>query len=336
MLIDLRITVQHLRLWLKFIILLNLLLLAGTFVAASGFHLNKWFTLLFRQSDLRLENIFASWYSSVLLFLAAILSFICFLLDKRRFKTGWNTMLSYGWLVYAACFAVLSFDEMGSIHEYIGDYMAFKKAGSAVTGDENSGWTVFYYLVAAVSIFMFVFSVLRLKSVKWSLVFFVLGLLLYLSNPLQENFEIASYLASPDRDAWKRPVHFALMEEGSELFGSLFFLIALSKYALFAGGSAIQLKMHVSKTTFLFWVLAFLAAFATGYAVVHYMFGNVEGQSQVGVPKNWITAMPALVVSLCMMYLYNYHKRPVFLALAILFVAVSIYFGCDRFSYFFR
>lgn len=330
---------KQLRLLFGVLVLISISLLLGTYIVNhQGIRLNKYLRLLLLQSDLGSENIFAAWFSSMLLFCSVIFSFTCFILDKRRFTRGWKYLLNYGWLILAGCFAALSFDEMGSIHEYIGDYAAFKSTGEVLIKEENSGWTIFYYLVGAVSLFMLFFSLLRLRRSGKSLLFFIAGILCYLTNPVQENFEIANYGSG----VVQRPLYLLLLEEGSELLGSLCFLASACTYAAFSSSKLfdglrpgeIKVTISLSKKTLVFYLLLLLVGCGAVLTLLTYMFGYVKGENQVGVPKNWIPSMLGfLIFAYCLYMGVNYkNKRRAYLVLSILAITISIFYGCDKFA----
>ena len=305
------------------IIAINVFLLAGTFV------FNTTHIQALRETDLASENVFAAWYSSMLLLLSSVMSLFCFLIDRKRnqnHKEIWN----FGWLIYATAFALLSFDELGSIHEHIGNFSFIRRAGHLVTGAKESGWIFFYFLVFIVSLFMLLFSVKKLRKVKWALPLLILALLLYLSNPFQEYFEIESMRAHGGSDTWKRPVYFLLLEEGSELFGSLFFLLAVVLYArdrLFVKETRQDVVMRL--------VIFILFVAAACLLLIKVLFGDVRGDVQDGVPKNWITAALGFLVSTYCFLIYRYHKISNYLLFGIFSLCLSVYFGSNRFAWYF-
>src|SRR5688500_18759457 len=341
MLIELKLSAPNLRTIVKVIVAVNLFLLAGTYI----FHdlqttLPGYLFIILRETYLATENVFAAWYSSMLLFLSAIMSFICFLLDEQRYQRGMKRILNYGWLLYAMAFTLLSFDELGSIHEYIGNFIAFKQAGKMVTGTNDSGWTLFYAVIAVVSLFMFIFSVARLRQVKWALPLMVAALILYLSNPFQEYLEIASMNEAHD-ETWKRPVHLLLLEEGTELFGSLFFVSAISLYAkcngwkLQSGVKDVVFRKETSKATVMKITVCCLLCMSLCFVVVNGLFGDVRGDLQKGVPKNWITATIAFIISISFFYFFTTIKKGSYLLFSLFALCISVYYGSNRFAYHF-
>jgi hypothetical protein len=207
-------------------------MLGGTW----GFHIvgwqeGFWLKYFLVQLSLARENVVASWYSSMLLLLASLIFAACFFADRQLLTHRRTWFLNYGWIFLSLIFATLSFDEMGSFHEAIGETVAFNKAGSSLGLGEYAGWTVFVILIGAVGIFMLLFSWFRLKYTPWAIGLFILGVLLFLSNLLQERFEIESFWASQGDTSYRRPAFFLLLEEGSEILGSLCFIVSGALYA---------------------------------------------------------------------------------------------------------
>lgn len=333
--------INQAQLWLivKVIIAINICLLIGSYVINSlSFHLGNNSRLLLSQADLGSENVVAAWYSSVLLICCAIMAFICFVIDAQRYTSGKPHFLNYGWIIFTACFVLLSFDELGSIHEHIGDSAGFAAAGDAIgSGVDEPGWKLFYVLVALVGLFMLVFGVLRLRRAAWSLLFVIIGVLLYLSNPFQEHFEIQSMRNSVNPASWRRPVYFLLIEEGSELFGSLSFLLATLLYAIKSGKEngdmVVQYKIPQSRLNVI--IGSLLVTFFIIAMLVHIAFLNVQADTQTGVPKNWPPAIIAFMISLVSLYRYSDSMRWQYLLFTAFSISMSVYYGCNRFNYIF-
>jgi hypothetical protein len=209
--------------------------------------------------------------------------------------------LNIGWLILALIFAVLSFDELGSVHEYIGDYQVFKNVGKVFTGKESSGWFIFMALVGLVSIFMVAFGFLRLWVNKLSLLLLFTGVVLYLSNPFQEIYEIESYRAAliQNSKAYERPVFFLLLEEGTEIFGSLFFLIALALYAFkFTGNTFSSIILDLKTSKMVGFINYFLILFSFAFLIVRFVSHEVVASNQIGTPKNWFVSVLAFLVAI--------------------------------------
>ena len=329
--IVLKVTARNMITIVKVIVVVIIFLLAGTFVFNTAHaHLPHLLKIVVRETDLASENVFAAWYSSMLLLLSAVASLVCFLIDQHKTHEKGYRLWNYGWLIYASAFALLSFDELGSIHEHIGNFTAFKKAGNLVSDGQDSGWTFFYIIVGAVGLFMLAFSFVKLKKVKWALPLLICGLLLYLSNPFQEYFEIETMRSSVSDEIWRRPVHLLLIEEGTELFGSLFFLMAIMLYA-----KNHEFRKNISNILLLRFALLFSLSVGICFLLVNLIFGDVKGDLENGVPKNWITAATAFLISIYCIIVYYNKKIAGYLILAAFTLCLSIYFGSNRFAWHF-
>jgi hypothetical protein len=339
--LTLRITQPQIRLLLKLTIAVNLFLLLGTYIINNPeIHLSYPIRLVLNQTDLALENVSAAWYSSMLLFLSAIMSLVCFFIDTKLYTKGNAALFNFGWIIFTGCFAVLSFDELGSFHEQIGNFSVFENAGDALIANvKEPGWKLFYVLVGLVGLFMLLFSFFRLRHDGWPFLFLITGVLLYLSNPFQEEFEIATMRDSGHPATWKRPVYFLLIEEGSELFGSLSFLIATVLYAS-RTRKEVFLELTSKLKTYRAIIFGMLITALIGTIAVHVLF-NVMADKQTGVPKNWPPAVVAFVISLMCVYQFANNKlisasqRIAFLIFGLFSVAMSLYYGCNRFNYIF-
>lgn len=326
---------------LKWVILINILFLIGTWLHHSKIIMPSKTTmqLVLVQFNLSRENVAASWYSSMLLFTVAIIALICFWADKKKGGSIFQQALHFGWIVIAGIFTMLSYDEMGSFHEMIGETAIFKKAGGS---GGSSGWIVFYALIGIIAAFMISFFIIKFKGNKKSLLFTVLGVLLFVSNPFQEKFEINSWRAAADPSTWQRPVFFLLLEEGSELFAAFSFLYAFLLYAMNAAigqdiknNRLLSIESHFSNSViayllglaFLLWVVMF---------VVHLNTWHFE-TDDVGVPENWPPSATFFFCSISSLYVYfkfdHIRNKELYLLLAFTGFLLSVYYGANIYGY---
>jgi hypothetical protein len=325
----------------------NFLLLLGTAAvnitrSPSDHHVQ----LIRYQFDLSSENNAAVWYSSTLLFICAILSILCFSLDSRRFKHGTQHLISFGWLIFAFSFLLLSFDELGSIHEHIGDSFRVSNGGDSMMADNNGGWVIFYVLVAVIGLFMLFFSVVRVRHAPGSLTLLIVGLVFYLSNPFQESLEINSMNAASDISQWQRPLYLLIIEEGSEIYGSLSFIVALMLYGIYASESRygkkniLRFRWHVERNELIRFIASVTGCVLLAMMGLNFLFSQVNADPQNGVPRNWLPSMIALGVSFFTFYQVSmprkteaHNNRFGYLLLALFSVIASIYYACDRFDF---
>lgn len=341
--VQIELTTRQLTILLGTLFLVNLLLLAGTWSATLYFNEHGWGgnpsllkNALF-QLNLALENILATWYSSMLLLTTAVMAGVCFLADRQEGAGRRQLFFSYGWLVFMGVFALLSFDEMGSVHEYFGKD-AYNEQADQFT--RYAGLVVLYSAIALVAGFMVAFGLVHLRRVPWSFVLVGAGVLLFISNPFQEHFEWGFYQRGADR-----PVLLLLLEEGSELFGTLCFLAATVAYAAHVtrrrpggpGRAAIRVTATVSRKPVQGGVLAMLGAMTVLLVGLQLVVGKVDNP-QLGIPQNWLPSAIAFAVALLSLYLFvslpRDGARGVFFfgLLAGAAVALSAYYGSNLYA----
>ena len=209
-------------------------MLAGTWVFNAFYtRLPSWdagsdIKYILVQFYLPRENVIAVWYSSMLLLMIAVVALLCFVVDHKNLPGRRKRTLTYGWVLTAMAFMALSLDEIGSLHERISmlsDWIPF----------DVSGWLIFLMIpIALFALFMSVFGWFRLRQNRWAFGLLILGVLLFISIPLQEQFEMALWHSAVDMDTWQRPVSHMLFEEGAELFGALSIFSGILVYLLAA------------------------------------------------------------------------------------------------------
>ena len=170
---------------------------------------------VFREAlDLGAENNLAAWHSAITLLIATGGWLICYALDVRGRKSRGDRFLSWGWVLLAGLFCLLSLDEEGSFHERLG----------AVPGMNQ--FDVFVFPMVGVGLFLLMFAWARLRTSWLTLALLTLGFLTYLSVPIQERAEAVLEHSGMYSATWHTPTRDVVIEEGSELLGTLFFIIA--------------------------------------------------------------------------------------------------------------
>jgi hypothetical protein len=196
-----------------------------------------------------------------------------------------------------------------------------------------------YSAIALVAGFMVAFGLVHLRRVPFSFVLVGAGVLLFISNPFQEHFEWGFY----QRGA-TRPVLMLLLEEGSELFGTLCFLAATVAYAAHvtrrkpggAGLPTISVTATVSRKPFQTGVLTMLGAMAVLLVGLQLVFEEMDPQS--GIPQNWLPSAIAFAVALLSLYLFASLPRngvkgvSFFGLLAGVALALSAYYGSNLYA----
>jgi hypothetical protein len=324
------------------IILLNILMLFGTWLHHSKLLSSKIFSInaLLVQFNFARENVAASWYSSMLLLVVGLMAAICFIADQQRFTQPKDRILNYGWIIVSMIFILLSFDEMGSFHEMIGETTLFKNAGN----NKRGGWYMFYTLIGLVAVFMTSFFFMKFKSNKKAFLLTVLAVLLFVSNPFQEKYEISSWRNAADPALWRRPGFFLLLEEGSEIFASFCFLYSFTVYSIGATsnnslqpGQGLNLILRL-KNNFIFYLFGLIGLLGLLMLLVRLNAWNIQGDDN-GIPQNWFPSIMSFLAFLSGMYLYFSNKKEAvsvkkgYLYLAFIGLVSSVFFGSNIYGY---
>ena len=173
---------------------------------------------LLNQFHLGSENVLAAWYSSTLMLLTAVAAAACFVVDRQTVAR--HKWIGWGWLLLALIFLILSADEVGSIHERLSMIPALD-----VLGLESKGFAL-AWPIAAVVLFMLLFTAVRLKRFPKSIYWMLLGVVLLGINPLLEKFE----WSMAEDQGWVAHDLMYHGEEAAELYGVLAFLAAMCTY----------------------------------------------------------------------------------------------------------
>lgn len=313
-------------------------LLTGSWEEASGIkHILKEFSLA-------TENTIATWYSSMLFFAVAIMCAFCFIAQKKMLFRKRDKSLSYGWIMFFLIFAILSFDEMSSMHERLGDISTLNPLG-----DYPLGWVLLLAVpIGIVAVLMLYFCFLQIKRAPWAVFFAIAGILLFASIPFQEYFEMQSWQASADMENWKRPTFFLLLEEGSEIFGATFMFFSTILFVAYASNTgkiepfnpSLRIKFSLSRKNLITW----LAAIAGLLGIFMFLLFNnntlLEVEGEHGELHNWFPSATAFLISMLGLYIYyrakpfspSYRNSCLFLAFLCMFL--SAYFGSNMYGYF--
>jgi hypothetical protein len=233
-------------------------------------------------------------------------------------------------------FLILSFDEMGSFHEKIGETPLFKNVG----GSNQAGWFIFYGLVAVVGIFMVVFSFLKFWDNKIAFFIAATGVLLLISNPFQEMYEMHSWRSSVDPSEWRRPIFFLILEEGTEIFASFCFLTSFILYSLYPEGKSkkgLIIRDFSIKFNFNNLYIYVLSGFIICAGLLMYKLRNfawtIAGDK--GIAHNWFPSAMALFVVLIAIYLYFLSRdkslphKTILLLITSISLFTSAFYGCN-------
>lgn len=347
-----RLLPHHLYKILGAIFILNIFFLISTW-AFHFYYYNiletKWaegsmIKYVLKELTLASENTIATWYSSKLFLLVGVMAFVCFWMQRKSSKNRKEKMLSYGWLIFFLIFTLLSFDEIGSMHERIGNIHALNPLG-----DYPLGWVFLLGIpIVLVAVFMLIFSYIQIKRAPWAAVFAVAAILLFLSIPVQEFIEVQAWQSSPNMATWKRPVQFLLLEEGSEIFGASFMFVSTLIYIRYLSrpkeklvlGKSLIIKLHMNKNRAMVWG----SLSSIGLALLVMIAENnllLAAEGDIGVMWNWLPAATAFLVAVLCIYIYykeenftfSYRNSCFFLAFLCLFL--SAYYGSNMYNYFY-
>ena len=239
------------------------------------------------QGHLATENVVAAWYSSMLLLAIATLSVLAWAADRRA-DAG---RLGHGWLLFAAVFALLSLDEIGSLHERVGMLPILSRRAM--------GWVYVLALpIAFVGAFMVAFAWFHLRRVPAAFAFVLAGVVMFLMNPVLESVEMAMiHGAGAVQGTWQRALHDVLLvieEGGLELFGILCFFAAACSYVSDRAGAVSDWfvgrrpAQWVGRVTT---VILVASVFASGWVIARLPRGDS------GIPENWFPAAAWMLVA---------------------------------------
>ena len=191
---------------------------------------------------------------------------------------------------------------------------------------------------------MILFSWIRFRRMPLAATLMIIGVLLLLSNPLQENFEIESMQNALNPAQWKRPVIFILLEEGSEIFATICFLVSTMIYYVHAKKQIKNLDTVSSNITlskikllrFVIFIIILLGALMAIMAI----YVPREPNNEIGIPRNWFPSVVSFMVSCIGFYSCFYYKlkRPksLFFFMSVLSVLISAYCGMDLYGHHFN
>ncbi|NEO43869.1 MAG: hypothetical protein F6K55_06905 [Moorea sp. SIO4A3] len=252
--------------WWKWIVIIDIFFIVATFLSTINY---SWLNTLFKVYHFNLagEMNIAVWWSSILLFIAAFLSYENFVSEKRR---GYSN----AWLIMSSVMLFLSLDEIGSLHEVL----------------QEDSWSN-YIPFALVGIILLTYSLLKLFSqpnTRKSGILILSGFILFASVVFQEYIEVTTEW--PDSLLGIR----AALEEGSELMGTLLCLF----------GITIQSQKQNESDSLISWLpnpllMKGLPIFLLGGMVIHiaasflvqhlpsFLNPNVPNLSNGGIPAIW-------------------------------------------------
>lgn len=270
------------------------------------------------QFHLATENVIAAWYSSMLLLSVAMAAGVAYALDRRQSHTGRERLVDTGWLIVAGCFALLSLDEIGSLHERLG--MVTRGASAA------KGWVyVLAVPIGLIALFMVGFAWLRLRRARAAAAFFVGGIALFLSNPVMELIEMSLL-----NGGGSIRIHDTLLvvEEGlAELGGTLCFLLGVLLYIRATAGPGPH-DFALDTPAAIHAVAAGGLLLTAGVPAVRWFVDRLPA-GDTGIPDNWFAAAALYLLALLALATRGTRALP----LAAGAIAVSAAFGASLYGY---
>jgi hypothetical protein len=339
LLINVQASSNQLRLALLVAISINFCFIIGTWLCNTINLASQTYFIgfLLRESNLAWENTLATWYSSMLLLVVALLAIICFIVDRQNNTNRNKNFLNYGWIIISLIFTGLSLDEIGSIHESLGNIGFFLSLGIKEALLSNT----FYALIMLVGLFMAAFGFLKFKKNKWAIIFGIAGVVLFITLPLQERLEWSNAIWDANTNNYDRSAYSIIIEEGTEIFGSLSFIICLVQYLIFnhrrrARNKAFMVNLNLqidSKQLFKNVIIAICMLLLLNISIAN-KFLQIQ-KSDNGIPENWFPSMTAFITSLISFYLYFENKKTIntkhkeLLLFSFLSLGISGYFGSN-------
>jgi hypothetical protein len=256
------------------------------------------------------ENSVATWFSSILLFCTGMAALLCYWSTKAKPQSA--SLFSHGWIFIAGLFFLMSFDEMGSLHENIGK-LDLPEYVVVIPG----------FLVI---VYMAIFAWLFLRKHIMTVALLALGFMLFGSIPIQEHFEIKMWAAANYADTWQRPIRLILLEEGSELFASLCFFGAMISYLFNLHRGERVIKFSGSARHIIAVVTLSCLCVGAICAVTNYYHADLNSDN--GIAINW---MPSAILMLLALSETSSGQKPNGIVFTI-FICISCYFGSNLYS----
>jgi hypothetical protein len=325
-------TRQHLRIAAILVGSLNLLFMAGTLVFGELFDrlpggqaawekAPYFMKYILDEFTLVTENVVAVWYSSMLLLVVTILAALCFFVNRQEAietASPARRRLLGGWFIIALIFALLSLDEMGSLHEGFSRIVLEKK-----------GWGYDFFLapIALIGSYLLGFGWLNFRRNRKAMILMAVGILLFLTVPLYENWE--AVITQPHLLNLEHT-----MEEGTECFGMMACICGLGAFLVKATADGKQITVPRSLAMVL--ALSLVGAMAVGVGIVHFLsyyipFGSAGIE---GLPWNWFPSAMALLTAVLCERIYSLRRGVLaYRVLALLCLMVSAYFGANYDGY---
>ncbi|RJP70900.1 MAG: hypothetical protein C4539_05695 [Ignavibacteriales bacterium] len=290
------------------------------------------------QFNLASENNIATWYSSMLLSLSSGLSLSCFSADYLTASSRKERILSFGWVIFIYIFLLLSFDELGSIHEMIGQLFYVDSAKEI-----KAGWiTTLAVPIGLAAFYMIAFGLLKFFQNPKLFFILIAGVTCYVVNPFLEKIEMNILFTNPGATDWHLHDLLIAIEEGFELFGSTLFLLYFLLYALRKRDSVITNSAGIAFKNPSGWIyyLTNVSVFALIISLFLFFlfFGDKLPKGDSGIPLNWFPSLLSFWIFI-LLALVNISSRNSFLSLRLkiilmlTFLFFSVFWGANLYPF---
>lgn len=165
------------------------------------------------ELDLQREGVVATWYSSMLLFLAGSLAWMISKIEISIYR--FPRLIKFGWLAAGVFFFAISADEIGQIHENIPSYL--KSKGLDVSLGPGAWVPMLLPLIAALIVGMIFFFSVMLAREKKPLILALAAIACWVLALLAEWSETNSLGISMSKDVE------GFIEESLEITGTTLF-----------------------------------------------------------------------------------------------------------------
>jgi hypothetical protein len=251
--------------WWHIVIGVGAVLVILTFLAGTRMDDTAFIWKVAKQFNLGVELNFATWWSSALLFGAALLAYELFSTQRSKLRAAW--------LILTAVFTALSLDELGGLHERIGElsWLFFVPIGA----------------IAALALAYAFYQLLQERAMHRSTGILLLGFALLGTIIVQEFLEFAV-----DWTGTLRALRMAV-EEGTELVGQSLLLWGMIRWRNYAAFTALgQNTPHgimagTPRPSVMKHILIVMCGALAAQAVVTLMTNNLTDTANHGDPSMW-------------------------------------------------
>jgi hypothetical protein len=265
------------------------------------------------------EATVASWWSSTIFGLGGVVALIWAAAEYGR---GRAAMRCWAWLLAGVVLLGLSLDEVGTLHErMLGDDVA----GASDAFQSPGPWLV--PVVPAVLLLVFGVNHVRGRRIGAAAWLGCLGVLSLTTVGIQERLETF--------DVEVRPLGWLLLEEGTELAGSLLIVVALLIVGVNASFGLEDLRAARRRRPVHPVVIAGVLAVAFTVASVLFeeALGSTPANDQEGLPQWWLASAAAAAVGACSLLVARRHApgraRNAACAMAAVALFLSVHHGSD-------